>query len=481
MGRLGPILKTGGLVVGALLWMLFVNLVGEMLHSPIRSAIARIQEAKPSLHADEAVQWSLAKDSTAGVAYSDNKDKFHGPALALATRGAFAVRGLSFDDATEWDLRLVPFLFYLLICAAPFALRGLSLLTKVSVAVLLLLGSAGCYFGHYFIQETLLVAGFVWGALLWMESADAPAPWWQLALAGAGFGLTLACKVTAAAYLVLFLLTLIVLARETLTMRRVAWVAASATMVWVGLQTCLFTDLNGLAAWGHQFSRSFGVASGNDDTLPLTNPGYWWAIGLWLAFLVAVRFYGSRPWSARDVPLALAVLCFLFHLALPYKTPWLLFLPVCISLSWVLPLLAEGTHGRLVVSLAFATLFVCTSSLALERHTRTRFPCSSLTGQLREYREKWQQVNPGKRFYVAVSGGHYWPLPYYLRAHPVGYGDFKGAEAAPVRFLPAYDDSRPAVPGHQTYSLPIRNGERFWVIVQDIEEGGKSVFPYWHY
>lgn len=92
MGRLGPILKTGGLVVGVLLWMLFVNLVGEMLHSPIRSAIARIEEAKPSLHADEAVQWSLAKDSTAGVAYSDNKDKFHGPALALVTRGVFAVR-----------------------------------------------------------------------------------------------------------------------------------------------------------------------------------------------------------------------------------------------------------------------------------------------------------------------------------------------------------------------------------------------------
>ena len=158
------------------------------------------------------------------------------------------MRGLSFDDATEWDLRLVPFLFYLLICAAPFALRGVSFLTKVSVAVLLLLSSAGCYFGHYFIQETLLVAGFVWGALLWMESADAPAPWWQLALAGAGFGLALACKVTAAAYLVLFLLTLIVLARETLTMRRIAWVAAGATLVWVGLQTCLLTDLNGLAS-----------------------------------------------------------------------------------------------------------------------------------------------------------------------------------------------------------------------------------------
>lgn len=478
MGRFGRILKTGGLVAGVLLWMLFVNLVGEGLHSPIRSAIARIQAAKPSLHADEAVQWSLAKDSSAGVAYSENQDKFHGPALALATRGVFAVRGLNIDDASESDLRLVPFLFYLLICAAPFVLRGVSLLTKTAVAVLLLLSSAGCYFGHYFIQETLLVAGFVWGALLWMESADAPAPWWQLALAGAGFGLALACKVTAAAYLVLFLLTLLFLARETLTKRRIAWAAVSATLVWVGLQTCVFTDLNGLAAWGHQFGRSFGVASGNDDTLPLTNPGYWWAIGLWLAFLVAVRFYDPRPRSARDVPLALAVSCFLFHLALPYKTPWLLFLPVCVTLSWVLPLLAEGTPGRLVVALSFATLFVWTSLIVLERHTHTRFNGRSLAEKVGEYRKAWQQANPGKRFYVAVSGGHYWPLPYYLRAHPVGYGDFKGAEDAPLRFLPAHDDSQPFVHGRQTYSLQVRSGERFWVLVWG-NEGDGPAFSSW--
>jgi len=478
MKQPGRILRMGLLVVGVLLWVLFVNLVGEMEHSPIRSVISRIQAAKPSLHADEAVQWSLAKESAAGAAYSDNQDKFHGPALALVARGVFAVRGLSFDDATELDLRLVPFLFYLLICAVPFALRGVSMLTKASVAALLVLSSAGCYFGHYFIQETLLVAGFIWGALLWMESADAPGHWWQLAMAGAGFGLALACKVTAVAYLLIFFLTLLVLARRTLTMRRIAWVAAGAAFVWIGLQSWLFTDLKGLEAWGHQFWRSFGVASGNDDTLPLTNPEYWWAIGLWLAFLVGVRFYDAKLFAVRDVPLALAVLCFLFHLALPYKTPWLLFLPVCISLSWVLPLLAEGSAGRLVVSLSFATLFVWISVCVLERHTRTSFNGNSLAMQLGGYRDAWQRANPGKRFYVAISGGHYWPLPYYLRAHSVGYGDFTGAEEAPVRFLPAYDDSLPVVPGRQVYPLQIRNGEHYWVLVEGVEKDGRSAFPF---
>jgi len=89
------------------------------------------------------------------------------------------------------------------------------------------------------------------------------------------FGLALACKVTTAAYLGLFALALVWCARDTLTWRRSAWAAAGALGVGVALQTSLFTDGHGLVAWGHQFVRSFAVASGNADTLPLTNPGYW--------------------------------------------------------------------------------------------------------------------------------------------------------------------------------------------------------------
>ncbi len=73
----------------------------------------------PRLHADEAVQWSLAKDAAGGVPYSINEDKFHGPALAVATRGVFAARGLAFDDATVADLRRIPFYFFVLLCAVP--------------------------------------------------------------------------------------------------------------------------------------------------------------------------------------------------------------------------------------------------------------------------------------------------------------------------------------------------------------------------
>ncbi len=466
---MSPIFRTFLKVVaaaGVIAWILVLDMVGAATHSEA-TLFSGLMMAPPSLHADEAVQWSLAKDAAAGAAYSDGQDKFHGPALALATRGVFALRGLKFDDATESDLRFVPFLFYLLVCAAPLALRGVSWPLKASAAVILFLSSAGCYFGQYYIQESLLVAGFVWGILLWTESADDPRPGWKLSLAGAGFGLALACKVTAAAYLGVLLLALLFLARETLNWRRTAWAAAGATLVWLSLQTWLFTDMNGVAAWGRQFWRSFGVASGNEDTLALTNPGYWWVVGLWLALLVAIRLRRAGPRSVRDVPLALAVGCFLFHLALPYKTPWLLFLPVCLSLAVIWPRLAEGSVLSRSFSAFLATAFVCASALVLERHTDTRFHGNGFARELGAYRRSWERANPGKDFYVAVDGGHYWPLPYYLRAFEVGYGDFEGAERAPVRILQAQDGSRPAVPGRRTYSLSMRAGEQFWVLLQE--------------
>lgn len=421
----------------------------------------------PRLHADEAVQWSLAKDAAGGVPYSVNEDKFHGPALAVATRGVFAARGLAFDDATVADLRRIPFCFFVLLCAVPLCLTGVAWPMRLLAALLLWQGAAGCYFGEYFIQETLLVAGFVWGVLLWLRSADEGRPAWWAGFAGAAFGLALACKVTTAAYLGLFALALVWCARDTLTWRRTAWAVAGALVVGVALQTSLFTDGHGLVAWGHQFVRSFAVASGHADTLPLTNPGYWVVVGTWLALLVVARLLRRGPRSPADAPLVTAVGCFLFHLALPYKTPWLLFLPVCLSLTMVWPLLAEGTWWSRAVGFVGATAFSLVSVANLDEHTPTEAHIENLPEVVSSYRSDWQAAHPGRPFYVAISGGHYWPLPYYLRAFQVGYGDFPAAERAPVRFLVRTDASAPALPGYRVYSLDLRKGERYWVLLDD--------------
>lgn len=458
MGRFAKVLLIGLAAIGVLGW------VGMLLDCQAGS------DHPSALHADEAVQWSLAKDSAAGVPYSDNQDKFHGPALAVGTKAVFALRALKFDDAREVDLGLIPFLFYLLVCATPLFLREVSWPTRFLASVLLLVGSAGCYFGHYFIQEPLLVAGFIWGVLLWLQSAGGERPAWWALFSGAAFGLSLACKVTALAYLGIFLLTLLIFARETLSWRRVGWATLGAIVIWVSLQTVLFTDWEGMIAWGHQLWRSFAVASGNEDTLVLTNPGYWWTVGLWLAALVGIRLVRGGQRSAEDVPLALAVGCFLFHLALPYKTPWLLFLPVCLSLTMVWPVLAEGRVSTWAAGFLGATVFVLSSHHVLEEHTPTVSHIRQLPRDLASYRSDWQLAHPGKPFYVAVQGGHYWPLPYYLRGLQVGYGEFAGSDQAPVRFLLQTDLSPPVVPGYETYTLKLRESELYWVLLDSSVE-----------
>jgi hypothetical protein len=80
----------------------------------------------------------------------------------------------------------------------------------------------------------------------------------------------------------------------------------------------------------------------------------------------------------------------------------------------------------------------------------------------------------GDKFYIAVEGGHYWPLPYYLRAYEIGYGDFPAAAKAPLRLIPATDTSEPMVPGYVVSSLTLREGgDRYWVLVA---KGYESVF-----
>ena len=108
-------------------------------------------------------------------------------------------------------------------------------------------------------------------------------------------------------------------------------------------------------------------------------------------------------------------------------------------------------------------MFACTGTL--ERHTPTRARVALLAAKLGEFQQAWQKAHPGKPFYVAIDGGHYWPLPYYLRAFQVGYGEFDGAERAPVRILAAHDSSAPAVPGYQTHRLRLRRDEDYWVLL----------------
>lgn len=425
------------------------------------------------LHADEAVQWSLAKELSEGMPYSTPQDKFHGPTLATALLISAKLTGTAPMDMTEHYLRSVVSVFLGLMAAAALILPGVGKGPRYVTAAFIVVTGGCTPFGYYFVQEMLLVTGFVWGVALWMraEGSSPTSRWWLLS--GAAFGFALACKVTAAAYLVFFFVALLLL-RQFVPDRR--WLRFGFGLVasWALFQSVGFTDLPGLKSWWLQLARSLGVASGqSEDTLFAESLSPWGLAAAWLAVFGLARsgfsLAGWRSRHAADLPCLVAVLVFLFHLALPYKTPWLLLLVYSLPLALALPYLLVGKTVRAVVLAPALVTCALLASRPLSEHSPTTF-------QVRQFEHRVADLAKayGDHFYVAVEGGHYWPLPYYLRRYRVGYGDFPQAAKAPLRLLPATDTSEPIVPGYAVSSLTLREGgDRYWVLVAKAHE---SVF-----
>jgi len=448
---------------------LFFSLMG-IQQPPRLSAIPQ------PLHADEAVQWSRAMEMSEGIAYSNNEDRFHGPTLATSLLVTSKLTGTAFTDMSETYLRGVAGFYLLLLSSAALALPGVSLVSRVTAAAFCFLIGGGAPFGFYFVQEVLLVAGLAWGAVLWLRAdVSDRKSLWRL-LSGVAFGFALACKVTAAAYLVFFFVALVVV-RKRWADRHLPGFFLGLIFSWAFFQSVAFTDRQGLVTWWAQLARSFGVASGrSEDTL--TAVSYWpwiWA-ALWLTEFSLQRFLRERFVRFRSSPLDFILvfvgLIFSFHLALPYKTPWLLYGVMALPLVLLVPLLlGEGwkRDSLLLFGLLVSALYAAGD---FSTHSETA------AAPIREFEQRLERLGrqyKGGRFYVAVAdGGHYWPLPYYLRKYPVGYGDFPQAAQAPLRLIPATDASEPVVPGYAVSSLTLREGgDRYWVLVA---KGYESVF-----
>ena len=425
------------------------------------------------LHADEAVQWSLAKELAEGTPYSSNQDKFHGPTLATVLLISAKLTGTAPMDMNEHYLRSVVSIFLGLMAAAALILPGIGRSARYATAAFLVLTGGCTPFGYYYVQEMLLVAGFVWGVSLWMRAEGSPpdSRWWVLS--GAAFGFALACKVAAAAYLFLFVVALLLLRRFVPDRR---WLRFGFGLVasWACFQSVGFTDLDGLRTWWVQLARALGVASGHsEDTLLAASLAPWGWAAAWLAVFAFARSGLSRvAWRnphEADLPCLVAVLVFLFHLALPYKTPWLLLLTFSLPLTLALPYLLVGRTVRAVVLAPALVTVALMAQSSLSSHSRTRAEVPDFQPKVANMAKAY-----GNKFYIAVEGGHYWPLPYYLRAHRVGYGDFPQAAKAPLRLIPATDTSEPFVPGYTVSSLTLREGgDRYWVLVA---KGYESVF-----
>ena len=440
-----------------------IGLVVVVLAALLWSALSFVPPGP--LHADEAVQWSLAKELSEGTPYSAHQDKFHGPTLATVLLISAKLTGTAPMEMNEHYLRSIVSIFLGLMAAAALILPGVGRSARYATAGFVVLTGGCTPFGYYFIQEMLLVTGFVWGVALWIRAEGSPSSsrWWMLS--GAAFGFALACKVTAAAYLFLFIVALLVLRRFVADRR---WLRFGFGLVasWALFQSVGFTDLPGLETWWVQLARALGVASGHsEDTLLASSLAPWGWAAAWLAVFAFARsglsLAGWRSRHEADLPCLVAFLVFLFHLALPYKTPWLLLLVFSLPLTLALPYLLVGRTVRALVLTPALVTVALMAQASLSSHSQTISETVHFQKKVANLAKAY-----GAKFYIAVEGGHYWPLPYYLRAYQVGYEDFPQAAKAPLRLIPAHDASEPMVPGYVVSSLTLREGgDRYWVLV----------------
>lgn len=416
------------------------------------------------LHADEAVQWSLARELSEGTPYSAHQDRFHGPTLATTLLIIAKLTGTGLAEMSEHSLRSVVSVFLGLMAAAALIVPTAGKAPRIVTAAFIVLTGGCTPFGYYLVQEMLLVAGFVWGVALWMRAEESPATSRWRFLSGLAFGFALACKVTAAAYLGCFFLALFCL-RPPRGDRRWWGFALGLIFSWAFFQSVAFTDLAGLTSWWSQLARALGVAGGySADTLLAHSLVPWFLAVAWLVvFALARSGLAFADWRVRrpgDLPWLVAIMVLLFHGVLPYKTPWLLLLVFSLPLTLTLPDLLGGRGGRAVGLAAALVLIAWWARGPLADHSPTADLRPFVSGV-----ERLARADPD-RFFIAIEGGHYWPLPYYLRRQRVGFGDFPQASQAPLRLIPAVDTSEPVVPGYAVSRLTLRaGGDAYWVLV----------------
>lgn len=407
-------------------------------------------------HADEAGQWALASE---GAAHSKTGDRFHGPTLGLVTRCLSVLGAGNPAEAGPADLRAIPLAFALSLLLIPWVLPSRAVPGGLAAALALLVAPASVRF----IQEPLMMAALTWAAALWVRSGPAGETRLRL-LAGLCAGFALACKVTAAMYLGLAAAALLLLRQSSHGWGGFVAFAAGTFGSWVLWQSSFLTDLPALGTWWGQFFRAFGVASGvSEPALPMGSPLPWWFTGGLLSLALLLRFPPFRsgqpgPAKSLDFLLLAAALAYLVHLALPYKTPWLLMTPDAVLLVLVLPGLLVGVSRALAVACVVVTGLL--SHPGRFDYVETKADVVALGAAL--------AGDPGaKPSLVLVQGDHVWPFPFYLRGLRVAYGGVPDAGQADVWLLQAAGPDAPSAPGRRAIAFAVRDNELWWALARE--------------
>lgn len=420
-------------------------------------------------HADEAVQWSLLEGDRP---HSATDDRLHGPLLLAVARPVLAAADLSPREVGAAQLRAIPLVWtLLLVLALPWVAPPAWGMAR-NPAVLFLLPLAALPAAR-FIQEWMMASSLMLASVLWLRAEVAPSgARWRLA-AGAFAGLALACKVSALAPLAFGALAFHLLGHRPGAR---AWSLAlgSGLVAWASVQSSLFSDLPALGTWFVQLVRSLGLATGlGEPALPMGSPVPWVLTGATLGLVLVLRHVAraalGRPGTADLDPLLAAAtgLC-LFHLALPYKTPWLLATIDLLAVAVLLPRLAAALPSpclRRALPLAAAILLAALPAVGSTRrydYVETSEDVPRLAAAIHRLASEAPGDLP-----ITVEEGHAWPLPFHLRDRAVAYRAMPDDVGVALRLMVARSPEAPRVAGYRAFPFRMRPGELWWALVRD--------------
>lgn len=407
---------------------------------------------KRPMHTDETINAFICGQILEGERYQYDPQDRHGPAFYLCAIPILRLCGVhALADMDEASFRLTAALLSGL-AVIFFAAMRRPLGDDAALLAALFWAAAPLplYYGRYMIHETgfaVMTLGLV--ATGWRAVEKQSARW--AGVAGVFAALMLAFKETAiinyAAIGTAFLFFVLTPPRVAIPaatwMRMAAACAATFLVVVLFLFSWGFTDWNGPAGLARAFVRFQHRAGGEGHEKPF------WYFARLLAdgwggklFLLLAAAGAVRAWRARGFDRAViiwALVAFLIHSAIPYKTPWLalnIWMPLSILAAFFLvpPIRAlisqtPAARAHLAVNIALLALAL----LLLGRDDRKwvyRRPADENNPyayshtlddvvNLPSYLERYFPHHDAK---IAVVAEDAWPMPWYLRRFPrVGY------------------------------------------------------------
>lgn len=383
-------------------------------------------EAAP-FHADEAVQAAIFQDFVKGE-YRYDPHHYHGPLPHYLNR--IWLKGA---DLNEWQFRVVPVMVgTLLVLAVALSLWREDRKAALIGAVLAASSPMLVFFSRFGLHESLFVlSGFLatWAVAVFFQKPGV---------------------VTA---VVAGVVTAVVAAgKETVVLFVAGWVVAGLSGGWFKLRTFRYAPA-GLLAFVVALLLLFGgtgfVDFWRSYFVYQTDPGHQKPFWYFLWVLAPSARWSGEPWfwlglialAFRPKPMPVTVrfmglsglLSLLFFSLIPYKTPWLLMLPLALCLpaaGWIFGQSKWPVQAALGALVLWQTS--CAWRVSQKEFWDSRIPLvySPSSYQMPAFRAYLQKANGDRP--IAVIGTNYWPLPWYLRGFTkVGYFEEIPAELPP--------------------------------------------------